>query len=318
MTGLVVSVMGLAACGPQIRYSATNTPPTPPAPKAPEQVELLDSEPERPFLVIGVLTGRGDNKDEVVTAMRARAGKAGCDAMVTVASGGSEDGQRGAPKHQAACVIWTEGEVMAKKEPEKKPEPPPEAPAEPPPATEPVASEKPEGAAGFLFGQALDVSQKMCRDAKHRWKQVKGARYSCSGTGTSLPPMLRLRFCGGRLCEVIVESDRTDAAVPWTDHFAKSREPLVAKYGEPKKATSEVPADCAADALSGCVAQAKAKLANEWWWSTGERVVHQLAPNEAGKAAVEQVVYSKWPLDPPADGAAPAADTEPAAPPSGG
>jgi hypothetical protein len=130
--------------------------------------------------------------------------------------------------------------------------------------------------------------------------------------------MLRLRFCGGRLCEVIVEADRTDASVPWQDHFAKSREPLVQKYGEPKKAISEVPADCGAEALSTCVAESKAKLANEWWWPSGERVVHQLAPDDAGKAAIEQVVYSKWPLDPPAEGAAPAAGTEPPPPPSGG
>jgi hypothetical protein len=212
-------------------------------------------------------------------------------------------------------VVWTEAAPVAAKEPEKAPEPVAEAPpTEPTP--EPV-SEKPEGAAGFMFGQPLDMSQKMCRDAKNRWKQVKGARYTCTGTGAGLPPMLRLRFCGGRLCELIVEADRANATVPWDEHFKQSREPLVQKYGEPKRATAEVPPECAGEALSKCVIEAKSKLVNEWWWPSGERVVHQLAATENGKAAIEQVVYSKWPLDPPSEGeAAPAA--EPAAPPSGG
>ena len=302
------------ACGPQVRYAATHTPPGPMAPRAPEQVQVFnDGEPDRPFQQVGVLSARGGEPGAVIAAFQKRAGRLGCDAIV-VSAPQAPPGGRGQPVTQAACVVWSGEEPVAKAPPPKEPEPEPVAAAPEPAQTEPP--EKPDGALGFLFGESLEDAQKKCKDMKHRWRQVKGARYSCGATPrpNAEQPLVRLRFCEGRLCEVTVEADKSD--VEWQNHFNQSRDALVQKYGEPKKATSEVPAECTPEAFNACVADARVKLVNEWWWSSGERVVQTLAPSENGKGAVHHLVHTKWPLDPPAAGE-PAPTGEAAAPPEG-
>jgi hypothetical protein len=303
-----------SACGPQIRYSGTQASPVPMRPRAPEQVELYrELPPERPHAEVGFFSARDEEDDKpLIAAFRKRAAKMGCDAIVIGGSADMDDDEfegmgakkkkkkKGAPMLRAACVVWTPEEPVA----QVKPPEPPEA-AEPkaaePVAVEPVATEKPDGAGGFLFGQSIEEAQTGCKDLRRRWKQIKGGRYTCSLiTRTAEPPtLLRLGFCGGRLCEIIVESER-DPALAWEDSFKQAREPLVQKYGEPKKTEGELPDGCGGNGLPDCIADGRAKLANHWWWASGERLVQKLVPSESGKGVVQQLVHSKWPLDPPA------------------
>jgi hypothetical protein len=285
-------------------------------PRAPEQVEIYrELPPERPFTEVGFFSARaGDDEQALVAAFRKRAAKLGCDAIVVGSDAGADEFEtrhakkKGPPMLRATCAVWTPGQPLAQAE---LPEPEPEA-AEPksaePTEVEPAHLEKPDGAGGFLFGQSIEEAQSGCKDLRRRWKQIKVGRYTCSLTAKAgdLPTLMRLGFCGGRVCEVTIESDRADAALPWQDQFDQARELLAQKYGQPKKTVAELPDGCAGDGLAPCVLDGRAKLSNEWWWSSGERLIHKLAPADSGKGIVQQLVHSKWPLDPPAQPEAPA------------
>jgi hypothetical protein len=285
-------------------------------PRGPAQVEVYrELPPERAYVEVGFFSARaGDDDKSVVETFRKRAAKLGCDAIVIGGDEGGDDDadfgggsrarkkKKSTPMLRATCAVWAPEPVAEAKPPAPAATEAAEPKAAEPAQVEPVSTEKPDGAGGFLFGQSIEEAQTGCKDLRRRWKQVKGGRYTCSlaAKAGDVPTLMRLGFCGGRLCEVTLESDRADPALAWQDQFNQARESLVQKYGQPKKAEAELPDGCGGDGLPICIVEGRAKLSSEWWWTSGERLIQKLVPAEGGKGIVQQLVHSKWPLDPPA------------------
>ena len=74
------------ACGFDIAYTATNTPPHPLVARAPQTVEIHRLAPnDRPFVEVGTLdeTGYwGDGTETADANLRAKAAEIGCDGLV--------------------------------------------------------------------------------------------------------------------------------------------------------------------------------------------------------------------------------------------
>jgi hypothetical protein len=295
--GLMLVVNG---CGSGIRYSQTTAPPRKMASRPAADVEVFSvGLPERPYLEVGTFSTRTlveaspEKRQQAVVAMRGRAGKVGCDGLVI-----TESGNLG-----GLCVIWhddmaAQPKAVAKQEPdaeeeEEKEETPREAkkPIEVGPA--------PTGAAGFAFKQDIESAKQACTGAKYKWAQVKGARYSCTGTPTDPGFRARslLRFCAGRLCEINVEVVTKEKTASWEDVYNPARDLLLAAYGQPRRMEAEIPEECVGEPLAGCVLEQRAKLQATWWWDSGERVVAKLDPSDKADDAMLRITYTKWPLD---------------------
>lgn len=312
---MLASVL-LCSCGTTIRYAETNAPPRAMVPRPASAVAVSTSGvPTRPYVEVGILSARQSSQystsdmQNVIDAMRKRAGQIGCDALVVTGSDnvthGSYSGSQGTGSGnvytlegvKAACIVWTGVEAQAPAQAEAKAQGPKPAsePANPDSPSLPTA--KPQDAGGFVFGQAIESARLACVEAKHGWAQVKGARYSCNGAPTSvgMPATLALRFCKGRLCEINVDARATDTR----DAFRTTRDTLSTKYGEPKKTTEEVPEECSPEQLPSCIADSRAALIAEWWWDSGERITEKVARSDADGGAILRLTYTKWPLDPP-------------------
>lgn len=310
LPGIVLASALLVACGPNVRYSRTQDPPRPLMPKAANEVEVFTEEmPGRTFVQVGLLTARQtEDQQMVISMMQERAAKVGCDGIVVAQP-------KGRGSIRAACIVFTEA---AEEEPKVAAKPEPEEPKEEAPPPEPEPQPPPDGAAGFKFAQSVDEASKICKDAKFRWRQQAAARYSCSGAPVPIgvPATTRLRFCEGRLCEINVDAERADPAATWSDEFKQTRDALAQKYGDAKKTSDTLPADCGEAELAKCVKDGRAGLVAEWWWASGEKIVERLGNGEKANSVVVTLTYTKWPLDPPAGAEAAPASDAPAEPPS--
>jgi hypothetical protein len=79
----------IAACGTTTRFTATNPSPHPLVPKPAAQVHVYTTgAPEVPYVEVGILQSRQsssaslDDMPEIIGAMRAEAGKIGCDGVI--------------------------------------------------------------------------------------------------------------------------------------------------------------------------------------------------------------------------------------------
>lgn len=87
-TLLALSLFTLVACGTTTRFTPTNPSPRPMAARAPMSVHIYTSQPQIPYIEVGILQSRqssqlsSDDMPEIVSAMRNEAAKIGCDGVI--------------------------------------------------------------------------------------------------------------------------------------------------------------------------------------------------------------------------------------------
>lgn len=87
-TLLSLSLFTLIACGTTTRFTPTNPSPRPMAARAPATVHVFTSQPQIPYVEVGILQSRQSSQlsshdmPEIVSAMRGEAAKIGCDGVI--------------------------------------------------------------------------------------------------------------------------------------------------------------------------------------------------------------------------------------------
>lgn len=295
----VFVVVAVSGCGTKVQYSETNAPPRPMFPRSVTEVAVFSSGlPDRPYVEVGMLFARkreysADEMPDILNALRKEAGKRGCDGIVVTGDNsvvvGGQYSTGTLEGIKAACIVWKEDQPPSAQDakPEKADANPNERP-------------RPPGAAGFVYGEMLEKSQRTCTEASLEWNPVKQTTYSCSGTpaGVGITARSEVRFCDGRLCEIKILSDSKLPSASWKDVYVQARDALSGKYKQAQETSEDVPDECTTETLDACLADERAKLHSSWWWDSGERIELGITPTGEGKAILE-IVYTKWPLDPP-------------------
>jgi hypothetical protein len=87
-TLLTLALFTAVACGTTTRFTPTNPSPRPMGPRAPETVHIYTSQPQTPYVEVGILQSRqsselsSDDMPEIVQSMRKEAAKIGCDGVI--------------------------------------------------------------------------------------------------------------------------------------------------------------------------------------------------------------------------------------------
>jgi hypothetical protein len=105
----VVWLLALSGCAIKTKYEEVNPPPHAMTSKEDDAVEVLTLPPSRAHVEVGTVimyqSGPGDGDDAITAALRRRAARQGCDAVVLHRRGSQEGGGI----DSAACLVYTDG-----------------------------------------------------------------------------------------------------------------------------------------------------------------------------------------------------------------
>ncbi len=152
----------------------------------------------------------------------------------------------------------------------------------------PKFSPLPEGAGGFRLGSAVDDAARLCTKSSLFFaKTTDGGE--CSGAPIPLPDPSKaiLRSCGATICAIEIQVTVVPADL--ATKYDQYQSALRAKFGTPKEAAAEIPADCKAD-LAACVNAGKAPAGAVWKWPDGHLAKVELA--KTIKAPTVRVTYA--------------------------
>jgi len=147
----------------------------------------------------------------------------------------------------------------------------------------------PKGAAGFSFGSMLAAASAACTDAGYEWQASADGQAVCSGTPASVgvDASTTLRFCDGAVCAIALSIAAPNA---WMGAYGRFDRILQNKYGRPVASTGELREGCQNEIdFEACVTNRGLKIAREWQWDSGERVLLKLGPGDG--APTLQVLY---------------------------
>ena len=105
----LASLLAVGCAAAPVRYTEINARPSGANPRAPSRVAVFTTNaPEQAYTEIGLLEANepGGSLGELISAMRARAGEAGCDGLVLKYAG--DDHHRGGMTYWAACIVYGE------------------------------------------------------------------------------------------------------------------------------------------------------------------------------------------------------------------
>lgn len=119
---LFAALLFVAACGTTVAYSPWQSPPHAVAARAPSSVAMLDREPDRPYVTIGVVETQPDTAlaefrltPRLRARMQAEAAQHGCDAILMHSSApsagtyGGVVGDAAGTSYRAGCIVFTGG-----------------------------------------------------------------------------------------------------------------------------------------------------------------------------------------------------------------
>lgn len=142
----VVTLVALGGCGPTVQFVVTNRAPRALVPRDPATVAVFASQrPRRPYTEVGLLHAEGggfSQRADVIVALRDRAARIGCDAVVITGVGERVAGAavygsanfamvsaQSVSQYDAVCIAY---DPLAAGAPTPPPAPPAAPPAVPP------------------------------------------------------------------------------------------------------------------------------------------------------------------------------------------
>jgi hypothetical protein len=102
------SMFALSGCAIKTKYKDANTPPHAMISKDDDAVDVLTLSPSRAYVEVGTVTmyqsGPGDGDTEITAALRTKAARQGCDAIVLH----RRESREGGGIDSAACLLYTD------------------------------------------------------------------------------------------------------------------------------------------------------------------------------------------------------------------
>lgn len=166
------------------------------------------------------------------------------------------------------------------------------ASAEPPASAD--RARIPRSAVGFDFGMDAEAAQRTCETAAGIW-QPKGSYFLCSKTpvDTGLALQSRLGFCGGRLCELILEGVLASESSTADASFLKLKNSMLSKYGPAQRIEEPGDRKCTMTPVS-CARGDGGHFAAVWKYEEGEIIeVNLSGKNDGMRLGIRYHLMSK-------------------------
>jgi hypothetical protein len=135
----------------------------------------------------------------------------------------------------------------------------------------------PKGVGKFTFGMTREAAAQECTAAGHAWiSDDAGDRCDDTPAGSGQSRSVQLKFGQPDLWSI---NTTVPGGAAWSRTFFQLREGLQTSYGTPLESHLQVPAGCAPEAQAvACAERGEMRIATEWRWPNGTRVVLQVYP----------------------------------------